>query len=525
MAFSEKIQKLRIDAHLSQEQLAEILGVSRQSVQKWEKGSATPELDKLIRIARHFDISLDELILDRTMRDAQDMRQRKVLRPQYGHLHDWESYSSDLMTEYQQSTEEGLDLRAYAELFKAVSLLPKDETKKKLGDILFDVVLNAPAHPDYPYLEPSTLPEIQTLRKSNVVLPAFQPHRLPDQVLGAWQGRICGCLLGKTVEGVRTNELIPFLKETDNYPMHRYILKKDLKEENLEKYGYPFAHRCYADDIDGMPVDDDTNYMVLAQEIIEKYGRDFTAHDVSRAWLDLQPKDAYCTAERVAFCNFVKGYEPPQSALYKNPYREWIGAQIRGDYFGYINPGNPALAAEMAFRDASISHVKNGIYGEMLIAAMIAAAACTTDIKTIIQAGLAQIPHTSRLHEAIQNILIKYDAGASQQECFQYIHSCWDEYTGHGWCHTISNAMIVAASLLYGRGDYSASICMAVETGFDTDCNGATVGSILGMAYGTRCIGPEWTTPIGDKLNTSIFGVGAVKISERAALTMKHMEK
>lgn len=131
--------------------------------------------------------------------------------------------------------------------------------------------------------------------------------------------------------------------------MHRYILHSDLNDERLRKYKFRFANRCYADKIDGMPTDDDTNYVVLAQQVIEKYGRNFTAYDVSRAWLTLQSKDAYCTAERVAFCNFVKGFEPPESAKYKNPYREWIGAQIRGDYFGYINPGNPELAAEMAY--------------------------------------------------------------------------------------------------------------------------------------------------------------------------------
>ena len=240
----------------------------------------------------------------------------------------------------------------------------------------------------------------------------------------------------------------------------------------------------------------------------------------------MQPKNAYCTAERFAFCNFVKGYAPPMSARYQNAYREWIGAKIRGDYFGYINPGDPALAAEMAFRDGCISHVKNGIYGEMFIAAMIAAAACTKDIHVIIKAGLAQIPATSRLHKAITEVMTGYDQGVSQAECFRHIHEQFDEDHDHFWCHTVSNAMVVAASLLYGEGDFGKSICMAVETGFDTDdCNGATVGSILGMAFGTGAIGKEWTAPIGDKLYTSIFGVGAVKISERAALTMKHMAK
>ena len=207
-----------------------------------------------------------------------------------------------------------------------------------------------------------------------------------------------------------------------------------------------------------MPVDDDTNYVVLAQEVVEKYGRNFTSYDVSRAWLTLQSKDAYCTAERVAFCNFVKGFEPPESAKYKNPYREWIGAQIRGDYFGYINPGNPEIAAKMAFRDVSISHVKNGIYGEMFVVAMLAVAACTNDIKDIILGGLAQIPYTSRLYEAVTVILSDFENGVSQKECFISIHKRYNEYDGHDWCHTISNAMIVIAALLYGNGDFGKSI-------------------------------------------------------------------
>ena len=61
--------------------------------------------------------------------------------------------------------------------------------------------------------------------------------------------------------------------------------------------------------------------------------------------------------------------------------------------------------------------------------------------------------------------------------------------------------------------DYSKSICMAVEAGFDTDCNGATVGSILGMRNGSAAIGNEWTAPLNGVLETSIFGMNQVKIS------------
>ena len=278
--------------------------------------------------------------------------------PNYEKLHEWEVYGKQLMVEFEQSTDEGLDLQPYQDLFVAVSKMPAGIHQEKMADVLFDLVQNAQQVKDYPYTEPSDLEGIRNLRKTHRIS-GNVPDReeLKEKIHGAWLGRICGCLLGKTVEGIRTHELHPLLKETGNYPMHRYIRREEITEEMFNKYQYNLRERCYADQVQFMPYDDDTNYMVLSQELVEKYGRDFTSYDVSRIWLALQPKDAYCTAERVAFCNFVKGYEPPMSAVYKNPYREWIGAQIRGDYFGYINPGDPEMAAEMAFRDASISHV------------------------------------------------------------------------------------------------------------------------------------------------------------------------
>ena len=65
MTFSEKLMELRRRSGMSQEQLADRLGVTRQSVSKWESGTAMPELVKLISLSELFDVSVDYLVKDR----------------------------------------------------------------------------------------------------------------------------------------------------------------------------------------------------------------------------------------------------------------------------------------------------------------------------------------------------------------------------------------------------------------------------------------------------------------------------
>ncbi len=448
------------------------------------------------------------------------------LKPAYDKLPDYDTYYGSLETEYRQSWEEGLDIEAYADVFSAVAKLPQGEVKKKMGDALFLAVSTAQTRKGYPYTEPSELSEIKSLRKGDFSFcKKPNPATLEDKIYGAWTGRICGCMLGKSVEGIHSDELVPLLQETGNYPLRRYIKRSDLNDSIYAKYKYALKERIYIDEVDGMPADDDTNYVVMAQTIIERFGKNFTPFDVAVTWQESQPRNAYYTAEQFAYRNFAKGYFPPDCAKFQNPFREWIGAQIRGDYYGYINPGDPQSAAEMAFRDASVSHTKNGIYGEMFISAMIAAAAVESDIPTIIEKGLAQIPHTSRLHEAITGVLNGYRKGVPCKAAFDGIHSAFDEHTLHGWCHVISNAMIVCAALLYGGGDYGKSICLAVETAFDTDCNGATVGSVLGMRGGYAAVGEAWKAPLGDKLYTEFVKSPCVSVRACVKKTLGHIAK
>lgn len=62
MKFNEKLIMLRKQHNLSQEQVAEKLGVARQTISKWELGETTPEMDKLIMISELYNITLDELM-------------------------------------------------------------------------------------------------------------------------------------------------------------------------------------------------------------------------------------------------------------------------------------------------------------------------------------------------------------------------------------------------------------------------------------------------------------------------------
>ncbi|MGI6635090.1 MAG: ADP-ribosylglycohydrolase family protein [Christensenellales bacterium] len=521
--FAQNLYELRRRKRMSQEMLAEKIGISRQAIQKWESGSSYPDTANLLSLSKVLHVSMD-ILMGNDPRNIEELRLGRELLPNYDVMHKWEAYQSQLGLEYKQSYNEGLNIESFRGLFNEVERLPSGPTKEALSDTLFKVVLNSTIREDFPYNEPSDYEDIRRLAKAHPLNTEVPNDALMEEkIWGAWMGRICGCLLGKFLEGIRTNVFWPKLKETGNFPLHRYLDSSDLDERDKEIFLEESRINMLADKIVCAPIDDDTNYTVLASELIERYGLAFTPANVAEIWLALQPMKAYCTAERVAFRNFVAGYLPPESALYKNPYREWIGAQIRADYFGYINPGDPQEAANMAWRDSSVSHIKNGIYGAMFVAAMLAAAAVNQDMEQVLLVGLGQIPVTSRLYSHISSIIAEYMSGKSEEECFQGIHARFNEHDEYDWCHIIPNAEIVAASLLYGQKDFSKAICLAVQYGFDTDCNGATVGSVMGMIYGIQAIDQAWQQPIRGVLDTSLFGIGKISISDLVDRTQRHI--
>ena len=91
MSFGENLQKIRKKNQLSQEGLAEMLGVSRQAVSKWELGDGYPEVDKLLLLSKKLNISLDSLLGgENTTALSEDVKPSgtiRIISPHEGVIH------------------------------------------------------------------------------------------------------------------------------------------------------------------------------------------------------------------------------------------------------------------------------------------------------------------------------------------------------------------------------------------------------------------------------------------------------
>jgi len=437
-------------------------------------------------------------------------------------------HGGDVETERLQCEQEGKEIGPLLPDFERLSAadLANPAEQTAFGELM-DRAAQLPVRAGYPYVEPSDLEGIRAERPAGEHgggASRLGDAELEDRVAGAWLGRCAGCLLGKPVEGWRRPAMWGLLKDSGRWPLSDYFRYGEVAPEVRERHGMR-DHGVWADQVDGMPEDDDTNYTTVGLALMKQYGPGFTPENVADFWLGNLPILHTCTAERVAYRNLVNEIPPPASASVRNPYREWIGAQIRADFFGYAAPGAPEKAAALAWRDACISHVKNGVYGEMWAAAMVAAAFTASSPRACVEAGLAQIPAHSRLAEALRQVMGWRDAGIGYDEAVERLHAAWDETRGHDWCHTISNAMVVAIALLWGEGDFGRTICRAVQPCFDTDCNGATTGSVMGALLGAKALPEQWTGVLRDTLHTGVAGYHTVRIGEMARETLGVIER
>jgi len=367
----------------------------------------------------------------------------------------------------------------------------------------------------WPYDEPSdpatllgSLDEVPRLR--------LDEHELEDRMRGAWLGRAVANTLGKPVEGLTRLQVRTYLLAAGSWPLGGYPPLMEPLPPGVPHL-HPSAPAATLGSFTDVPRDDDIDWTILNLHVLERYGRDFTTDDVLREWLDRIPFTQTYTAERAAYRNAIGGMRPPQTATHRNPYREWIGALIRADAFGYACAGDPAAAARMAFTDARLSHVANGLYGEMWAAGLVAAAFGTRSVDEAMSAALGVVWPGSRLAEVLQRVLALRREGVDADTALDRLD---DELGAYPWVHTLNNAAVIAVALTWGE-TFLEAVGIAVGAGRDTDSTAATVGSVHGALHGEDAIPEHLVTASPVHIRSAVRDFDRVTVDELVERTLR----
>jgi ADP-ribosylglycohydrolase len=417
--------------------------------------------------------------------------------------------------EIEQRRVTGHDVADAATLLAALAV--DDEAGLRL---LYADVLDLRADPTWPYDEPSDLGPILA-RLPVPRPPSALPTDVADRIHAGWLGRVAGCNVGKPVEGGTgvywpTDRIREYLELAGAYPLLDYIPALDpMPPGFVFKANWP---QTTQGNVHGSARDDDIDFAILGLQLVERHGADLQPEDVAAAWLTYLPFQQVFTAERAVYRNIVRGVPVRSAAYVDNPYREWIGALIRADIFGWVYPGRARSAAILAHRDASLSHVANGIYGEMWAAALVAGAFVASDARDAVERSLDHVPSGSRLAQAVRTVLEMYMARDTWNMALAAIQTRYGHY---GWVHAVNNAALITAGLLWGDGDPARTIGLTVMGGWDTDSNGATAGSVVGVLGGTARMPPHLIDPLEDRTRSALFGFDHSRISELAERTIR----
>lgn len=352
--------------------------------------------------------------------------------------------------------------------------------------------------------EPDSLEAIHALRPEGprrlcTSLPGDYSRRLR----GAFYGRLAGCTLGAALEFHSVDDMKEWaLRTSDVYPLESYWEQVHFPDAphyiTGKKRDLTLSH------MDAVPPDDDTIYTLLGLLTMEQYGLNFTPNDMMQVWqryLPVGPDEpegmrGCWWGERIMMKNLADGMQLPDAGIFRNPNMQNIAAWTRADSYGYVCPGWPEKAAELAWRDASVNHRRNGIFGSMFMAATISAAFVVNDPLEAVRIGLTEIPRDCLFAEGIR--------WALAHPCHDYREAhdvVWKRYAGMFNGSALTNALHVVMGLEIGKKNFTRTIGQTVAMSGDNDCTGATAGSILGAVIGLDHIEPRWLRPFHGRMH------------------------
>jgi ADP-ribosylglycohydrolase len=305
---------------------------------------------------------------------------------------------------------------------------------------------------------------------------------LQERIYQGWLGQLAGGAFGTCIEGYHTSQIEKVYGEISSYL------------------------------VEPETMNDDVVYELVFLDVFEQKGQELTSIDLALEWVRQIPFG--WSAEWVALENLHRGILPPQSGSFRNPYSDFIGAQMRGMVCGMLAPAQPLEAARLAHLDAVISHAANGVYGEIFSAVLISLAFNHADTRSLIHEAQNFLPRRSEYATTLSACLDTLRDSPDYRGAWKVLDQHFEEYN---WIHAYPNLAADLLALWYGNADFTNSFQILAHAGMDVDCNAGLVGNILGIMHGV----PEsWSAPLGDLLETYLPGKERLSIrqlSERTA--------
>jgi hypothetical protein len=256
------------------------------------------------------------------------------------------------------------------------------------------------------------------------------------------------------------------------------------------------------------PADDDTDLEYLAQHILLTHGLEPTGAQLREEWIVHVPWWTVYIANRQARYLMEAGLVPPQTGSYRhNVCWNTIDAQITTESLGAVSPGRRQWAITHVGSFARISNDGFPVHAAQFYAAMYAAAAFESDVPTLIELGLAAIPENSRTAAVIRDVRAWHaqdllDGELDWRATRQLLYDHYQGAEAFGryiyWIESTINVGATTLALLYGNGDFEPTVQIAVLAGWDSDCNPATAGGLLGLVCGHNGLPAELTSQCGD---------------------------
>lgn len=260
----------------------------------------------------------------------------------------------------------------------------------------------------------------------------------------------------------------------------------------------PLKLKYYDPVPDKMLPNDDLDLQILwACKLRDEWNGILSCDNLAEAWLNCVafPFDEYGIAIR----NIKLGLRGKAIGIYDNAFSDGLGAAIRSEIWAYLAPGDPELAMKYAKIDGCIDHCGSGLEAAMWLAALESMAFTEPDINKLIKKSIELLPKKSLLRDVVKETIKICKKSDSFKNIRKKILS---EFGCNNFTDVHQNLAFVTAALIMGKGDFSKSICTAVNFGCDTDCTGATVGAILGI-IDPDGIPKKWLKPIGNALVVS----------------------